>query len=54
LRVALRSLELQHTLPVEAHLLRQGGHAFGTGYPGSPSEHWPALYSSWLAPGGLT
>jgi len=34
---------------VEAHLLQEGGHAFGTGRPGSPSEHWPALYASWLA-----
>jgi acetyl esterase/lipase len=35
--------------PVEAHLLQEGGHAFGVGYPKSPSEHWIELFSSWLA-----
>jgi acetyl esterase/lipase len=34
--------------PVEAHLLQEGGHAFGVGYPHSPSEHWIELFSSWL------
>ena len=34
--------------PVEAHLLQEGGHAFGVGHPGTPSEHWIALFSSWL------
>ena len=34
--------------PVEAHLLQEGGHAFGVGYPKSPSEHWIELFSSWL------
>lgn len=34
--------------PVETHLLQEGGHAFGVGYPDSPSEHWIALFSSWL------
>jgi acetyl esterase/lipase len=34
--------------PVEAHLLQEGGHAFGVGHPGSPSEYWIALFSSWL------
>jgi len=35
--------------PVEAHLLQEGGHAFGTGYPNTPSADWVALYSTWLA-----
>jgi acetyl esterase/lipase len=35
--------------PVEAHLLQEGGHAFGTGYSGTPTEHWIELYSSWLS-----
>jgi acetyl esterase/lipase len=35
--------------PVEAHLLQEGGHAFGVGYPHSPSEYWVALFASWLA-----
>jgi acetyl esterase/lipase len=35
--------------PVEAHLLQEGGHAFGTGYPNTPSADWVALYATWLA-----
>lgn len=35
--------------PVEAHLLQEGGHAFGIGRPGTPSETWPSLFSTWLA-----
>jgi acetyl esterase/lipase len=34
--------------PVEAHLLQEGGHAFGVGYPDSPSAHWIELFWSWL------
>jgi len=34
--------------PVEAHLLQEGGHAFGVGHPGSPSAHWIELFWSWL------
>jgi acetyl esterase/lipase len=34
--------------PVEAHLLQEGGHAFGVGFPRSPSESWPSLFSTWL------
>lgn len=33
--------------PVEAHLLQEGGHAFGTGYPQTPSEHWIELFMAW-------
>jgi acetyl esterase/lipase len=35
--------------PVEAHLLQQGGHAFGIGRPGTPSAQWIELFSAWLA-----
>jgi acetyl esterase/lipase len=35
--------------PVEAHLLQEGGHAFGVGWPDSPSAHWIPLFSSWLS-----
>lgn len=34
--------------PVEAHLLQEGGHAFGVGYPGTPSEEWIPTFSRWL------
>jgi acetyl esterase/lipase len=34
--------------PVEAHLLQQGGHAFGVGYPHAPSGHWIGIFSDWL------
>jgi acetyl esterase/lipase len=35
--------------PVEAHLLQEGGHAFGVGYPDTPSEEWIPTFSRWLA-----
>ncbi len=34
--------------PIEAHLLQEGGHAFGVGYPHTPSAFWPDLFRSWL------
>jgi acetyl esterase/lipase len=34
--------------PVEAHLLQQGGHAFGVGYPGTPSALWISQFTTWL------
>ncbi|MEP7311359.1 MAG: alpha/beta hydrolase [Pseudomonadota bacterium] len=34
--------------PVEAHLLQNGGHAFGVGRPGTPSAQWIELFSAWL------
>ncbi|MGD8808262.1 MAG: GDSL-type esterase/lipase family protein [Gammaproteobacteria bacterium] len=39
--------------PVEAHLLQEGGHAFGVGFPATPSAQWPDLFDAWwnrLAP----
>jgi acetyl esterase/lipase len=35
--------------PVEAHLLQEGGHAFGVGYPNTASARWIDLFSTWLA-----
>jgi acetyl esterase/lipase len=34
--------------PVEAHLLQEGGHAFGIGRPGTPSAQWIPLLCAWL------
>jgi acetyl esterase/lipase len=34
--------------PVEAHLLQEGGHAFGVGWPNTPSALWPDLFDLWL------
>jgi acetyl esterase/lipase len=34
--------------PVEAHFFQEGGHAFGVGYPNSPSALWMELFASWL------
>ena len=33
--------------PVEAHLLQEGDHAFGVGYPQSPSAQWTDLFDAW-------
>ena len=34
--------------PVEAHLLQEGGHAFGVGYPNTSSALWPESFCAWL------
>lgn len=34
--------------PVEAHLLQEGGHAFGVGRAGTPSAQWIDLFCAWL------
>jgi hypothetical protein len=34
--------------PVEAHLLQEGGHAFGVGRPATPSARWIDLFDAWL------
>jgi dipeptidyl aminopeptidase/acylaminoacyl peptidase len=46
---SLRLLEAMRTAqrPVEAHLLQEGGHAFGTGYPDTPSAQWVELFDAW-------
>lgn len=43
----LEALRKAHR-PVEAHLLQEGGHAFGTGRPGTPSAQWMDLMWAWL------
>jgi len=35
--------------PVEAHLFQEGGHAFASGYPNSPTSSWIAIFDAWLA-----
>jgi acetyl esterase/lipase/lysophospholipase L1-like esterase len=35
--------------PVEAHLFQEGGHAFASGYPNSPTASWIAVFDAWLA-----
>jgi len=35
--------------PVEAHFLQEGGHAFGTGYAHTASEHWIDWLNVWLS-----
>ena len=34
--------------PVEAHLLQEGGHAFASGYAGSPTASWIGTFDAWL------
>lgn len=34
--------------PVEAHFFQEGGHAFGTGFPGTPTQEWIPLVDLWL------
>lgn len=35
-------------VPAEFHLLASGGHGFGLGNPGTPSEGWPELLLRWM------
>jgi acetyl esterase/lipase len=48
---SLRMISAMRTArrPVEAHLLQEGGHAFGVGRPGTPSAQWIDLFCAWLA-----
>jgi hypothetical protein len=32
--------------PVEAHLFQEGGHAFASGYPNSPTASWIAVFDA--------
>jgi acetyl esterase/lipase len=34
--------------PVEAHLLQEGGHAFGIGRPDTPTAQWISMLGAWL------
>jgi acetyl esterase/lipase len=47
---ALRMLDAARAAqrPVEAHLLQEGGHAFGVGRPHTPSAQWISLLCAWL------
>lgn len=47
---SLRMMEAMRAAgrPVEAHLLQEGGHAFGVGRPGTPSAQWIDLLDAWL------
>lgn len=40
-------------VPVELHTVPRGGHGFGMGRPGTPTENWPGWYETWLAGEGL-
>lgn len=33
--------------PTELHLLQEGGHGFGIGYPNTPSARWIELFQTW-------
>jgi hypothetical protein len=35
--------------PVGAHLFQEGGHAFASGYPNSPTSSWIVVLDAWLA-----
>ncbi len=35
--------------PVEAHFFQEGGHAFGVGFPGTPTQEWIPLFHLWLS-----
>ncbi len=39
--------------PVEFHLLTSGGHGFGLGRVGEPSEGWPMLMLRWMREIGM-
>jgi acetyl esterase/lipase len=34
--------------PVEVHLFETGGHAYGAGWKGQPTEQWTDLFATWL------
>jgi acetyl esterase/lipase len=46
-RIMARACE-RAGVPVETHSLATGGHGFGMGRPGTPSEQWPGWYAAWL------
>jgi len=48
---ALRMLDALRAAkrPVEAHLLQEGGHGFGTGNVHTVAEHWLELFPVWLS-----
>ncbi|MEX6508610.1 alpha/beta hydrolase [Jiella sp. M17.18] len=40
-------------VPVERRLLPSGGHGFGMGRKGSPTQDWPRWYAAWLGHVGM-
>ena len=38
--------------PVEFHLYQDGGHGFGMGYPGHPTQWWFEVFTHWLDSNG--
>lgn len=45
--IMAEACERQH-VPVELHRFSSGGHGFGMGKPGTPTEQWPMYYQDWL------
>ena len=39
-------------VPVELHVVADGGHGFAMGRPGTASAGWPAWYEAWLRTNG--
>ena len=39
--------------PVEFHLYQDGGHGFGMGYPGHPTQYWFEPFTHWLDHNGF-
>ncbi|MCB2065025.1 MAG: alpha/beta hydrolase [Erythrobacter sp.] len=39
--------------PIEFHLLPSGGHGFGMGYPGTPTEGWAEVMLQWMRNSGV-
>ena len=39
--------------PVEMHLFARGGHGFGMGRRGQPTDRWIDLFETWLADQGF-
>ena len=39
--------------PVEFHLYQDGGHGFGMGYPGHPTQFWFEPFTHWLGHNGF-
>ncbi|KAB0573707.1 alpha/beta hydrolase [Brucella pituitosa] len=46
-RIMQRACE-QANIAVDFHPIISGGHGFGMGRPGTPTEVWPSLFENWL------
>jgi len=46
--IMFSACEAKH-VPVALHRYSSGGHGFGMGRPGTPTEEWPKRYEKWLA-----